>query len=449
MNSMQNLSLDSLAQMLVERAIKSGASSADVVVVSSRSTSVEVRNGEMESTDSADGFDIGLRVFHDQSQAIVSTTRSSDNDRDELAARAVEMARIAPPDPFAGLADSEQLASDIPDLDICDEADPSARDLLDMALAVEAAGLSVKGVSQSTGGSASANRYEIVLATSTGFCNRYARSGFGISAAMIAGEATGMERDYDYSSAVHLKDLEDAETVGRSAGERAVARLNPQKVSSQKLPVIFDRRVASSLLGHLSGAVIGSAIARGTSFLKDAMGSAVFAKGVNIIDDARMLRGVASKPFDGEGLATGRLDIVEDGVLNSWLLDCRSARQLGLQSNGHASRGTSSPPSASPTNLYLEAGKRSLEELLGDIGTGLLVTELIGMGVNPVTGDYSRGASGFWVENGELSYPVSEITIAGNLKDMFAELVPASDLEFRGSVNAPGCLVGEMMIAGT
>jgi len=440
--------LGDIASDLVARATKNGASNADVVAVNGLSTSVEALNGKLENTERSEGISVGLRVFVGKSQAIVTASRFTSDDRQELVDRVVAMARVAPEDPFAGLADKGQLASDWPDLDICDDSDPSTQELLEVALEAETTGLGVKGVSQSGGGSASARRNEIFLVTSDGFSGGYARTSYGVSTSMIAGSGTGMARDYDYASSVHLADLEKADKIGQVAGERTVKRLNPRKVASQKCPVIFDQRVANTLIGHFSSAINGSSIGRGTSFLKDDMGGKLFADDITIVDDGRMARGLSSKPFDGEGVATGKCEIIKNGQLQSWLLDCRSARQLDLQSTGNAGRGTSGGPSPSATNFYLQAGNRTPQELIGEIDNGFLVTELIGMGVNPVTGDYSRGASGFWIENGEIAYPVSEVTIASNLREMFAMLVPASDLEFHGSTNAPSCLIQEMTLAG-
>ncbi len=440
--------LSDIASDLVSRATRSGASDADVVAVNGQSTSVETLNGKLENTERSEGISVGLRVFVGKSQAIVTASRFTEQDRAELVERVVAMAKVAPQDPYAGLADSDLLTSDWPDLDICDSAEPSTDDLLAMALEAETAGLAIEGVRQSGGGSASAGRNEIFLATSGGFNGGYTRTSFGVSASMVAGSGTAMARDYDYSSTVHLSDLDKADKIGRNAGERAVKRLNPRKVASQKCPVIYDQRVANSLIGHFSSAVNGSSIARGTSFLKDDMGGKLFADTINIIDDGRMTRGLASKPFDGEGIATGKRNIIKNGELQSWFLDCRSARQLNLQSTGNAGRGTAGGPSPSSTNLYLQAGEQTPQELIAEIKNGFYVTELIGMGVNPVTGDYSRGASGFWIEDGELSYPVAEVTIASNLREMFSLLVPADDLEFHGSTNAPTCLIKEMTLAG-
>jgi len=443
-----NKMLNEIADDLLTRAIKNGASDADVVAVNGQSTSVEARNGQLENTERSEGISVGLRVFVGKSQAIVTASRFTQADRSDIVERAIAMAKVAPQDPYSGLANDHQLESDFPNLDICDQAAPSSDELLATAIEAEAAGLSVKGVTQSGGGSASAQRNEIHLATSKGFAQGYARTSFGVSASVVAGQGTAMARDYDYSAAVHLSDLEGAEKIGLLAGERTVKRLNPRKVASQKCPVIFDQRVASSLVGHFSGAINGSSIARGTSFLKDRLNEQVFADTINIIDDGRMVRGLSSKPFDGEGLATGKRHLIARGCLQSWLLDCRSARQLDLKSTGNAGRGTTGSPSPSSTNLYLEAGEQSPEDLIGDIKNGFYVTELIGMGVNPVTGDYSRGASGFWIENGELTFAVSEVTIAGNLAEMFKMLVAANDLEFHGSTNAPTCLIKEMTLAG-
>ena len=437
-----------IAGQLLEKAIRAGADSGDVVVVSSRSLSVEVRNGEVENSEQAESIELGLRVFRGKAQAIVSSSRFHDSDLDELAERAVAMAKVAPEDPFAGLAGKALMAADWPDLAIADDASPDAAALQEKALACEAGGLGVAGVSQSQGASASARRNRIALVNSHGFAGEYERTGYSLSAVMIAGKDTGMERDYEYSASVSFDKLAAATDIGVKAGERAVRRLNPKKVKSQKAPVVFDQRIAGGLIGHLSQAVLGSGVARGTSFLKDAMGELVFSKGVSVIDDARMTGGLASKPFDGEGVATAKRAVIKNGKLASWLLDSRSARQLGLASTGHAARGTAHAPSPASSNLFLAAGRQTPEELIGGIGNGLLVTELMGMGVNPVTGDYSRGAAGFWIENGQITWPVSEITIAGNLREMFARLTPASDLVFNGATNAPTVLIGEMTIAG-
>ena len=288
----------------------------------------------------------------------------------------------------------------------------------------------------------------MVLATSHGFLGSYLTSRHGVSMSAIAGEGTAMERDDDFSSALHAADLDPPERIGRNAGERAVARLNPRKVSTKKVPVVFDRRIAGGLVGHLASAINGSAVARKTSFLRDMLGERLFKSGIRIIDDPLRMRGLRSRPFDGEGVAARPIAIIEDGVLKTWLLDCTTARELNLATTGHAQRGVSSPPSPGPTNLHLAAGSVSAEALIADIMDGFYVTELIGMGVNQVTGDYSRGASGFWIENGRRTYPVSEVTIAGNLVDMFRALEPASDLEFRYGTNSPTVRIEGLTVAG-
>jgi PmbA protein len=308
--------------------------------------------------------------------------------------------------------------------------------------------MAVAGVTNSEGGGASFSRNAVALATSTGFYGRYAGTSHSIGVAVLAGEGTGMERDYDHVSARHAGDLRSAQEIGKSAGEKAVKRLNPRSMKSQSVPVVFHPDEAAGLLGHFAGAISGSAIARGVSFLKDRMATGIFAPGINIIDDPHRVRGLRSKPFDGEGVANSRRALIENGKLTSWLLDCASARQLGLETTGHAARGTGGPPSPSSTNLYLEAGKLSVKDLIADIKQGFYVTELMGMGVNGVTGDYSRGAAGFWIENGELTYAVSEVTIAGHLLDIFRSLEPADDLTFRYGTNAPTVRVEGLTIAG-
>ncbi len=434
-------------ERLVKAARAHGADAADAVAVRSLSLSVELREGAVEETDSAEADDLGLRVLVGKRQAVVSSNDLA-GDVDALAARAVAMAKAAPEDKFAGLADPDQLAHDWPDLDLIDRTLPTVQELEAKARAAEEAGLAIKGVSKSGGASASVGIGGMVLVTSAGFRGAYLGSSHGISMMAIAGSGTGMERDYDYSSTRHAADLESAEKIGRLAGERAVARLNPRKVSTRKVPVVFEPRVASSLVSHLASAVNGSAIARKTSFLREKMGQQLFADGIRIIDDPLRPRGLRSRPFDGEGVAGKRLALIEDGRLASWLLDCATARELNLVTTGHAARGVSSVPSPSASNLHMEAGKVSPEDLIADIKDGFYVTDLIGMGANMVTGDYSRGASGFWIENGKKTYAVSEVTIAGNLLDMFRHLTPASDLEFRYGTNAPTLRLEGLTVAG-
>lgn len=436
------------AERLVAAARKAGADAADAVAVRSMSLSIEVRDGAVEESERAEGDDLGLRVLVGRRQAVVSTNDLSSDGTAALAERAVAMARATPEDKFAGLADASQLAHDFPDLDLFDPDLPTVAQLEATARAAEEAGLAVKGVAKSGGASASAGIGGMVLITSHGFRGDYLGSRHGISMTAIAGEGTGMERDYDFSSALHAADLESPEKIGRIAGERAVERLNPRKVSTRKVPVVFDPRVAGTLVSHLASAVNGASIARKTSFLMDKMGEKLFPDGVSIIDDPFRKRGLRSRPFDGEGVAGDKLALVENGVLRSWLLDCATGRELGLTTTGHAQRGVSSVPSPGASNLYLEPGTKTPDALIADIADGFYVTDLIGMGANMVTGDYSRGASGFWIENGKRTYAVSEVTIAGHLLDIFRTLTPADDLEFRYGVNAPTMRLEGLTVAG-
>lgn len=434
---------------LIANARKAGADAADALYMCNASTQVSVRLGQLEDVERSEGEDIGLRVFVGRRSASVS---SSDLSTDALAAlvdRAVAMAREAPEDPWAGLAPEERLFhGQAPDCQADDGADPGPADLRARALEGEDAARAIAGVTNSEGAGASASRSIIALATSAGFARGYSTSGYSLSASVIAGEGLGMQRDYAYHSTRHIADLEAPSIIGQRAGERAVARLNPGKLASGAMPVLFDPRVGASLLGHFTGAINGAAVARRTSFLLDRLGQKIFADGITIRDDPHRLRGLRSKPFDGEGLETRPRDLVADGVLQTWLLDSAAARQLGLEPTGHAVRGIGGAPGAGATNLYLAAGAISPDALMADVKLGLFVTELIGQGVNPVTGDYSRGASGFVIRDGVLAEPVAEITIAGNLADMFLHLTPADDLEFRRGTDVPTLRIDGMTIAG-
>ncbi len=440
--------LTDLAERLVAAARAAGADAADAVAVRSVSQSVEIRDGAVEESERSEGDDIGLRVFVGKRQAVVSTNDLIADGAATLAERAVAMARAAPEDRFAGLADPSLLARSFPDLDLVDPNLPTVARLEDLARQAEAAAMAVAGVTKSGGASASAGIGGMVLVTSHGFHGAYLGSRYGLSMTAIAGEGTAMERDYDYSTTPHAADLDSPEKVGHTAGERAVERLNPLKAATGRVPVVFDRRVAGSLIGHLASGINGAAVARKTSFLMDKLGERIFAPGIRVIDDPLRKRGQRSHPFDGEGVAGRRLAIVDDGVLTTWFLDCATGRELGHETTGHAARGVSSTPSPSPTNLHLEAGPLSPDALIADIAEGFYVTDLIGMGVNLVTGDYSRGAAGFWIEKGKRSYPVSEVTIAGHLKDVFRTLAPANDLEFRFGTNAPTVRVEGLTVAG-
>ncbi|KAB2876111.1 MAG: TldD/PmbA family protein [Pseudorhodoplanes sp.] len=440
--------LADLAENLVRAARTAGADAADVVAVRSVSFAVQVREGEVEESERSEGDDIGLRVFVGKCQAVVSTNDIAGSRASALAERAVAMARVAPEDPYAGLADADRLSRTHPDLDLVDPEIPSLADLETIARTAEDAALAVKGVTKSGGASASGGIGGMVLVTSHGFKGAYLSSRHGLSMMAIAGEGTHMERDYEFSSALHRPDLEPADQVGRLAGERTVKRLNPRKVATQKVPIIFDPRVAGSLIGHLASAANGAAVARKSSFLRDRMGERLFAPGIRIVDDPLRKRGLRSHPFDGEGVGGRAMAVVDDGVLRSWFLDSATARELGLATTGHAHRGVSSAPSPGPSNLHLEPGPLTPQALIAETGNGLYVTDLIGMGVNLVTGDYSRGAAGFWIENGEITYPVSEVTIAGHLSEIFRTLTPANDLTFRYGTNAPTLRVEGLTIAG-
>jgi PmbA protein len=440
--------LTTLAERLVTAARRAGADQADALAVRSVSLSVEVRDGAVEESQRSEGDDLGLRVIVGHKQAVVSTNDLKGNGFDALAERAVAMARAAPDDRFAGLADAKQLADKLPALDLIDRNMPDVDALETLAREAEAAGLAVAGVTKSGGASASAGIGGFVLVTSHGFHGATIASRHGIAMTAIAGDGTGMERDYDFSSTLHAADLDSAQAIGRRAGERAVKRLNPRKVATRRVPVVFDSRISGSLVGHVANAANGAAIARKTSFLREKLGERIFASGINIIDDPLRPRGLRSRPFDAEGIAGRKRHLVEDGVLKTWLLDCATARELGLETTGHAQRGVSSTPSPGASNLHLTAGSKSQDELIADIEDGFYVTDMIGMGVNLVTGDYSRGASGFWIEHGERTYPVSEVTIAGHLSEMFASLAAANDLVFRYGTNAPTVRIEGMTVAG-
>ncbi|NQW08508.1 MAG: TldD/PmbA family protein [Alphaproteobacteria bacterium] len=433
---------------LMSRAKRAGADAADTILARGRSQSVAQRLGTPEAVERAEGQDLGLRVFVGQRQAVVSTSDLSADAFDDLIGRALAMARAAPEDRYAGIAEPSDIAKSWPEIEMFDPTEPPAETLVERARIAEDAARAVDGVTNSEGAEASWGVTDVTLAASNGFIGRYKRSSFSFGVSVLVGTGQKMERDYDYAATVFDADLEDPAEVGRRAGERAVARLNPKRPRTAALPVVFEPRAARSLLGHLAGAVNGAAIARGTSFLKDKMGEALFAPGITIRDDPHRARGFRSKPFDAEGLATHSRVVIDGGHLTTWFLDLATARQLGLRSTGHASRGTGGTPSPSATNLYLEPGTLNPEALIGEIERGFYVTEMMGSSVNLITGDYSRGAAGFWIENGALTFPVSELTIAGHLKDLFASLTPADDLIFKYGMDSPTVRVEGLTIAG-
>ena len=433
---------------LVAKAKKAGADAADAVAIAGTSLSHTRRLGKTEKLERSEGQDLGLRVLVGKQQAIVSSSDRAPATLDELVERAVAMARAIPEDPFCGLADPDQITHDWPALDMLDPSEPTAEELIERARAAEETALAVAGITNSEGADAGWGRSRVALVASNGFAGSYAGSSHGVSVSVIGGSGTGMERDYDFASAVYARDLRAPEEIGRSAAERAIKRLNPRKMPTGKVPVIFDPRVARSFLSHLLGAISGPSIARGTSFLKDKLGERLFPEAISIIEDPHRQRGLRSKPFDGEGIANRRRALIDKGVLTTWLLDLRSARQLKLTTTGHAARGTASPPSPSATNVWIEAGTQAPQELYADVKSGFYISELMGMGVNGVTGDYSRGAAGMWIEKGELAFPVSEMTVAGNLKDMFARMIAANDLEFLTGADAPTLRIDDLTVAG-
>ncbi len=440
--------MEKILTKLIQKATEKGADSADAISIVNESISVSQRLGKREDLERSESSGFGLRVFLGKKQSIVSSTEISDYGIDELVERAIDMAKVAPDDPYAGINEKNTNTKLPPKLSLLDTFEPKIESLYENARIAEESALSVKGITNSEGAESSWSKSSIALANTNGFFESYSGSSFSISAAVIAGKGSDMERDYDYSVARHKSKLEDPKTIGINAAERAVRRLNPVKIDSCELPVVFDWRVASSLLGHFSNAINGQSIAKKTSFLNDKINKQIFSKKINIIDDPHIADGLGSKPFDGEGTQTNKIKIVSNGILKSWILDLSSSRQLGLRTTGHASRGTSSIPFPSPTNLYLEPGENSLEEIIESLKKGIYITELIGMGVNGVTGDYSRGAAGFLIENGKITYPISEITIAGNLNSIFSKLTPANDLKFKNRTNSPSLLIDEMAVAG-
>ncbi|AKS47587.1 PmbA protein [Octadecabacter temperatus] len=443
--------LADLTHRLIDAAKAAGADSADAVAVAGTSVSIDVRNSVLEQAERSESTDIGLRVFVGHRSANVSASDTSDRTVEEMAARAVAMANEAPEDPHAGIADADQLATDIDAtrLDLVDAGDePDPKWLEEQARIAEAAAMAVDGVAQVQSTSATYGRRQAHLAASNGFSGGSESTGHSLSSVAISGSGTGMERDYDFDSRIHLSDMRDAAKIGRIAGERAVARHGARKPKTGTYPVLFDERIASSLIGHLLAASNGAMIARGSSWLLGKDGKQVLPKGMNLIETPHRARVAGSRLFDGEGLPTSERKIIDDGVLTGWTMDLATARKLGLQSTGSASRGTSGPPSPSVSHLTLTQGDQSPAEIIKDMGTGLLITSMIGSTINPNTGDYSRGASGFWIENGEISYPVNECTVAGNLHDMLARIIPANDARTHFSRVIPSLMIDGMTLAG-
>ena len=440
---------ENLLHDVIGAAKAAGADAAEAVYASRQSLSVTVRNGALEEVEREEARDLGVRVFVGKRQAAVSGSDISKDGRAKLIERAVMMARLAPEDPYAGFAPQDRLAKGaLPELDLFDAYEPAPEALEDQAREAEAAARAVRHVTNSDGGSSGWSSSDWRLATSDGFAGRHRASGFSISASAIAGEGAGMERGGEGRSVRHHGDLPRAASIGTEAGKRAAQRLNARKLASQTAPVIFENRSAMSLIGPMIGAISGPSVARGVSFLKDKLGQKLFADGVTITDDPHRLRGLGSSPFDDEGVANGVMNLIEDGVLTTWLLNSASARQLGMATTGHASRGLAGPPGVSTANLTVQPGADDLAGLMKSAKAGVLVTSMFGPSLNGNTGDWSVGCSGFWFEDGQIAYPVTEITVAGNLIDIYARLVPGSDLEIRGAANSPSLLVDALAVAG-
>ncbi|THH36614.1 TldD/PmbA family protein [Aliishimia ponticola] len=446
-----NRNLQDVTQALLDAAAKAGAEAADAIALQGTALSVDVRQGKLEHAERAEGIDLGLRVFVGKRQANVAISDASPPAIQTMAERAVAMAREAPEDPYAGLADPSAIATqwDCDALEMADPADEPAPEALQAdAAEAEAAALAVTGITQVRAASGTYSARDVHIAASNGFSGGYRRTSRSISCGAIAGTGLGMEQDYDGDTRIFQSDLRDAAEIGRRAAERALERLDPRKPPTGAFPVLFDERISSTLIGHLLSAANGASVARGASWLRDRLGSQVLPKGINLIEDPHRPRALASRPFDAEGLATRKRVIVDDGTLTGWTLDLATGRKLDLPSTANAVRGVSSPPSPSTWNVELTQGSADRDSLLRDMGTGLIVTSMIGSTINPNTGDYSRGAAGLWVENGEIAYPVNECTIAGNLLDMLASLVPANDARPWLSRVVPSLLVEGMTLAG-
>jgi PmbA protein len=440
--------LQEIAADLTDRARKAGADHAEASVAESRHTELSVRDGKLEDIERSEGLDAGVRVFVGQRQAGVAFSDLSEQGRQFTIERAVAMAKAAPEDPYAALADPDRLCTDPPAMSLFEPVEWTPDELEARAIAVEKAARAIEGVTMTDTAFASYGQGAAAYATTTGFNSGWRKSQFGYGASVIAGQNGVMERDYAATSARRIADLKSTEEIGTEAGERTARRVGPKKLKSGVMPVVFDRRVATAFLSAFCGAVSGPAVARGVSFLRDKMGEQIFTGGINIVDDPHRDWGHASCPFDGEGTVNRRANIIDDGRLTTWFLNSSAARQLQLEPTGHARRNMGGPPGAGPTNLHLEAGSQSRDDLISGAGEGLLVTEMFGPSLNANTGDWSVGVSGYRIAGGEIDHPVSEITVAGNLIDIFARLVPASDLEFRGAVNAPSLCVDTISVGG-
>ena len=442
------MNFENTVESIIDKTLKEGATACDVVLAASSGKSISCRKQKIEDIEESSEKIIGVRALINQKQAFVSSSQVDSENLDKLVSKCVSMAKQAPDDDTAVLGDSEFFETNISDLDLFQKDETDTQMLVDSVMECEDAALSVEGITNSEGAGASFSTGEFFLATSNGFRGGYKSSGNSISCSVLAGEGQSMERDYETSSAIYFDDLPSPASIGNKAAQQTLRRLNPKKVASCKVPVVFDKRISKSLVGYLAGAISGPAIARGTSFLKDHLNKQIFNKDISIIDDPKILRGLGSHPFDGEGIISDKKEIISNGVLTSWLLNTSTAKKLGFKTTGHASRGIGSPPGVSTSNLYMTNGVNSYDDMIASIKNGFYANELIGMGVNLVTGDYSVGASGMWIENGEISYSVSEVTIASNLLNMYTNLTAANDLEFKYRVNAPTIRIDGMTLAG-
>ena len=442
------MNFEETAQNIIDLTLKAGASDCDVVLAKSHGKSISCRFQKIEDLDESNEKTIGIRALVDQRQAFVSSSDIETDNVDKLVTKCVEMAKLAPIDDTAVLGDSSMFEHDAPDLDLFEKEEVNTETLIEAVKECEDAALSVKGITNSEGAGASSSKGEFFLATSNGFQGGYQSSSSSVSCSVLAGQGQDMERDYEYAVKRHINDLPSAKEIGLTAAEKTLKRLNAKKISSTKLPVVFDKRISNDLLGYLASSISGTSIARGTSFLKDSLGKQIFNKDVTIIDDPAINRGLGSKPFDGEGVKVEKRELVTNGKLNTWILNTSTAKKLGLKTTGNASRSVGSPPGVSTSNLYMTNGLKSYDDILSSINYGFYATELIGMGVNLVTGDYSMGASGMLIEKGEITHAVSEVTIASNLKEIFMNLSAANDLEFKYRTNAPTVLIESMTLAG-
>ena len=442
------MNFEETAQNIIDLTLKAGASDCDVVLAKSHGKSISCRFQKIEDLDESNEKTIGIRALVDQRQAFVSSSDIETDNVDKLVTKCVEMAKLAPIDDTAVLGDSSLFEHDAPDLDLFEKEEVNTETLIEAVKECEDAALSVKGITNSEGAGASSSKGEFFLATSNGFQGGYQSSSSSVSCSVLAGQGQDMERDYEYAVKRHTSDLPSAKEIGLTAAEKTLKRLNARKINSTKLPVVFDKRISNDLLGYLASSISGTSIARGTSFLKDSLGKQIFNKDVTIIDDPAINRGLGSKPFDGEGVKVEKRELVSNGKLNTWILNTSTAKKLGLKTTGNASRSVGSPPGVSTSNLYMTNGLKSYDDILSSINYGFYATELIGMGVNLVTGDYSMGASGMLIEKGEIKHAVSEVTIASNLKEIFMNLSAANDLEFKYRTNAPTVLIESMTLAG-